>query len=259
MPESCTLDALALPATSQVHELLRLCPDAEPVRFRDEEFVVAPGEAGLDIYLVVRGSCLVEDNDATHERRPGHELAIIHGSPENPVFVGEMAYLGGGYRTAAVRSALNSLALRLKPAHLDLIIERLPFFTRILCRQFSKRLAEANESLKRRHAETAMQTRPVFALPGDIVCTRGEPARELFQLMDGAVVETRGDSEAERKGGGDAPVFLETRAYLRGGCYESTVRAKTRAMLVAMDAASRLAVVRTFPALVLDALAAKDS
>ncbi|MBP8128191.1 MAG: cyclic nucleotide-binding domain-containing protein [Candidatus Hydrogenedentes bacterium] len=259
MPESCPLDALALPDASQVHELLRLCPDAEPVRFLDEEFLVAPGEPGLDIYLVVRGSCLVEDNDATHERRPGHELAIIHGTPENPVFVGEMAYLGGGYRTAAVRSALNTVALRLKPAHLDLIIERLPFFTRILCRQFSKRLAEANACLKRFHADMAMQSRSVLALPGDIVCTRGEPAQELFQVLEGTVVETWDDQEREITGLCEAPVFLEARAYLRGGRYERSVRAKTRVILFAVNAASRLAVLRNFPALALEALGAAES
>ncbi|HNR32988.1 MAG TPA: cyclic nucleotide-binding domain-containing protein [Candidatus Hydrogenedentes bacterium] len=254
MPENCALDALALPDDSPVHELLRLCADAEPVRFHDEEFVVAPGEPGLDVYLLVRGSCLVEDDDATRERRPGHELAIIHGAPDSPVFVGEMAYLGGGYRTAAVRSALNTLAIRLKPAHVDLIIERLPFFTGILCRQFARRLAEANAALKRQHADSAMRTRTHIALPGDVVCTAGEPAMELFQLMDGTVVESRADGVDERKGGGDAPVFLEMRAYLRGGRYESTVQAKTRALIMAIDAASRLAVVRNFPEAALAAL-----
>lgn len=248
MPESFDLELLHLPQDSEVRELICVCSDAELVRFGDGELLVAPGDPGKDIFLVLRGSCLIEHADAPEERTHGHELAVIEGTPAAPVFVGEMAYLGGGHRSAVVRSALNVFALRLKPVHIDAIIDRFPSFTRILCRQFCRRLAEADELLRCEQSKTAMQARQVSYEAGQTVFEKGQPAHEAYQVVFGVVIEER-DGEAPREWGyADAePVFLGAREFLTGGVYASTVRAKSAAMLLAIEEASRRALIRNYP------------
>lgn len=248
MPNPFNLDLLHLPQGSEVHELIRLCPDAEPMRFGDGELLVAPGDPGKDIFLVLRGSCLIEHADAPEERTHGHELAVIEGTPAAPVFVGEMAYLGSGRRTAVVRSALNVFALRLQPAHVDIIIERFPSFTRILCRQFCRRLAEADELLRREQSKTTMQTRQVSYEAGQIVFEKGQPAHATYQVVFGDVVEEcDGEAPREWSYAGAEPVFLGTREFLAGGAYGSTVRAKSHAMLLVVGQESRHALIRNYP------------
>ena len=255
MPTPFDLALLHLPENSEVQELLRLCPDAAPLRYGDGELLVAPGDAGQDIFLLLRGGCLVEHADAPEERTHGHELAIVEGSPDMPVFVGEMAYLGGGRRTAVVRSALNSFVLRLKPAHIDRIIERLPNFTRTLCRQFCKRLGEADELLRREHARAAMNCRTLSLQTDEILFESGQESRELYQLVFGALSEeVTGGAPREITCAGE-PVFVGAREYFTAMPRRSTVRAKGNCMLVGIDAASRRAAVRNFPELVLGLLA----
>ena len=259
MPEPFDLGDLGLPEDSEIHALLAACPDIEPVCFRDQEYLIrAVSSSGADataadIFLLLRGSCLAEQPDAPEERTPGHELAIIEGRPGAPVFVGEMAYLGGGYRTASVRSAMCTWALRLEPKHLDTILEGFPGFTRILCGQFCVRLAEANQLLKRYQAETRMAVERRFLAAGEVLFRDGEPADPLYQLVDGVLLRSVGRSEEEIRPAAGC-CLIEPRPYFADGVRESTVRAKGPAVLVGMARSSKRAVVRNFPGLVLDLL-----
>lgn len=258
MAETFDIELLHLPQGSEVRELMRVCPDAEPVRFGDGELLVAPGDPGKDIFLVLRGSCLIEHADAPEERTHGHELAVIEGTPATPVFVGEMAYLGGGHRTAVVRSALNVFALRLKPAHIDAIIEQFPTFTRVLCRQFCRRLAEADELLRREQSKATMQTRQITFEAGQTVFEKGQAARETYQVVFGVVAEEcAGEAPREWSYAGGEPVFLGVREFLAGTSYGSTVRAKSHAMLLAVEEASRRALIRNYPEIALGLLSSE--
>ncbi len=224
------------------------------MRFADEEYLVRAGEDGCDVYLVVRGSCLVENREATPERQPGHEVGVVHGDDAEPAFVGEMAYLGGGCRTASVRSAMNTFALRLTPAHIDTIIERFPLFTRILCRQFARRLRVLNERLRHYQAQGLLQAEQRFLAPDETLCEQGAPANHLFELVDGALTQTAAGEEREIMPGAGISGFLEAPAYLACGRYATSLRAKTQCIVVAIHADSRENVVRNYPELALRCL-----
>lgn len=254
MPERLEIEDLHLPADSEIHQLLAACPDLEAYRFADEEYLVRAGEETDDVYLVIRGSCLVENRNASEEHVPGHQLAVIHGEDHEPAFVGEMAYLGAGFRTASVRSAMNTLALRLQPAHVDLLIEKYPFFTRILCRQFARRLGEVNEQLKYYQSGAVLQVVQRFLTPGELLCKQNTPADCLFELVDGMLEQEDGAGTRILMPGGPARGFLEAAAYLSGGKYASTLRAKQASLVVAISAQSRVNVVRNYPELALRVL-----
>ncbi len=254
MPEPCDLSSLKLPENSEVQALLETCNDIDLLRFSDEEFLIRADETSQDIFLILRGGCLVEHPDAPLERTPGSELAIIEGTEAQPVFVGEMAYFGTGRRTASVRSTLNTKALRLQPGHLDVIIQQFPWLTRILCGQFTKRLQETNELLNAYKGLMTMEADNRFLSPGDVVFKAGDPPDSLCQLVSGTVVLEREGVEEEVVSSASSPAFLEPGAFFLGEPHGATATAKSAVILAAVSARSRLAAARNFPEQVLGVL-----
>ena len=255
MPQRLDPEELNLPAGSEIRQLLVACPDIEAYRFADEEYLVRADDEGSDVFLIVRGSCLVENRDAGEKRQPGHQLAVVHGEDGAPAFVGEMSYLGGGYRTASVRSAMNTFALRLTPAHIEAIIEKHPFFTRVLCRQFATRLREVNEQLRHYQNASLLLAEQRFVAPGELICERGAPALQLIELVDGVLEQEDADGTREVYPASGAHSFLEALAYLSGGNYASTLKASTQCIVVAISEDSRANVVRNYPELALRVIA----
>jgi CRP-like cAMP-binding protein len=263
MPEPGDWDALRLPEGSEVRALLAVFPDLELLRFHDEELLIRGGEESLDIFLVLRGSCLVEHAGGPEhpgeERRAGSELAVIEGRPDAPMFAGEMAYFGGGRRTASVRSVMTTCALRLGPKHLDRIIGEspaggFPGLTRILCRQFSERLAETSAQLRFYQDRPAMRLEQVFVSAGDTLFLEGDPADRLFQLVSGPLVQETSSGETMIVPDGPNPVFVAPGRFFRGQPHEHTVRAVRPCALLAVSHDHKLAVARNFPELVLSLL-----
>lgn len=253
MPQPYDLSTIPLPEDSEIHALLEACPDIEPLRFGNDEFIVHGSDAAQDIFVILRGNCLVEQPDATQERTPGNELAIISAEPAQPVFIGEMAYLGGGFRTAAVRSVMACFTLRLKPAHLDILMERFPGFTRLLCKQFALRLGEANTFIKRFQEQTAMAMEQRFMQPGEVLVEAGAPPDALFQLVDGVLIEERGEA-VTIKPLDNHPRFIGSREFLTGAPYAHRIVAKSPAIVVVLDKSRKAAVLRNFPELALEIL-----
>jgi len=252
MPQPVSLDTLQLPGDSEVPALLAACPSIALLKFSDNEFLTRAGEQRQEVYLVMRGSCLVQRAGAGEIRRPGDELAVFDATPESPVFVGEMAYLAGGPRTASVRSAMNVWALRLEPPHLDAIIAGFPALTQILCRQFARRLSETNATLERLSERHVMHTEHRFHQPGDLIFPAGIPADGLYQLVDGEVSLTPPSGAAQTlEATGPTPCMLNARAYFRALPNDAEARALGTCMLVVIAPESRLAAVRNFPELVL--------
>lgn len=250
MPEPFDIETFNLPEDSEIPALLQACPDIEGVRFADDEFLIHGADTGQDIFLLLRGHCLVEQLDAPEERAPGSELAVIDADPGAPVFLGEMACLGGGFRSASVRSVMATYALRLKPAHLDTIMERFPGFTRILCRQFALRLREANEFIKHYQKLNTMVVEQRFLGPGDVLAEAGSPVEQLFQLVDGTLIET-GEKDTVIRSMEVGPVFLQSRAFFTGGLHPHRIVAKTPAVVVALGKSREDAIIRNFPELAL--------
>ncbi|MBI1318111.1 MAG: cyclic nucleotide-binding domain-containing protein [Candidatus Hydrogenedens sp.] len=257
MPDTFDISSLGLPPESEILAVLARFPHAKALRFSDDELLVRAGHKGEEFYLLIRGTCLVElpppsPEEHQDKRQPGNELSILHASPEKPVFVGEMACFGDGLRSASVRSSMNTVALRLEPEDLHTMLERFPKLTRALCEQFSERLQDLNDRLRRHRAHLAMRAEQRFIEPGALLFERGKPGDTLYQLVDGAVeIEHEdGTTEVLRPGRGEMS-FLDARCYFTGGNHTQTARAKSMVIAVAVAPESREAVVRNFPHLLL--------
>lgn len=253
MPERLELRDLALPVDCDIVSLMEACPGVEALRFGDGELLIRSGEMADDIYLLFSGSCAVERPLPGLAGRQGM-LAVLHAAPDAPVFVGEMAYLGSGFRTATVRSAMTLCALRLVPSHLDYVIDHIPSLTRVLCRQFATRLLETSDALAACQEELALPAEHVHYGPGEAIFEAGAPALTLYQLIDG-VVAARSDTGEEETIDGMTPVFIEPQAYFRNGVYSRSFRAVERSTCLAMDVSAKQAVVRRFPELALELMA----
>ncbi|HIJ64506.1 MAG TPA: cyclic nucleotide-binding domain-containing protein [Candidatus Hydrogenedentes bacterium] len=252
MAETFDLADLDIPEDSEYRRLLEACPDAEPKRFSDGDLLITEGDRSQEIFLVLRGAYVVEQARPCGNDAPGAALATVISSLDRPSVVGEMAYLGDTQRTASVRSSGTTFTLCLKPKHLDVIIEDFPAFTQILCRQFSRRLKEANEIVKKNERERAMNVDQVMKSAGQVVFAKGEPADVLYQIIDGVLVREEDGSQITAQTAPDG--FVDPLPFFRGGTYASTVRAKNPAMLVSIAKESKLAIIRNYPQLLLSAL-----
>jgi CRP-like cAMP-binding protein len=251
MPDLLDPATLDLASDPELGPLLAACPDIAPLRFRDGELLVVEGEDSQDLFIVRKGSLVVEKALPDGTMRP---LAQIECSVAAPCIIGEMAYFGARRRTATVRAVGACQALHLKPAHLDAIMAGFPGLTRILCRQFTTRLKEANEELRDLRARFDLAAQRRMAQPGEVLWRAGEPAAALYQLAMGSVRIGEGAGativRAEDLPGG----FLGLDAFLRGTAQGATATAEETCFLAVIDAEHREAFIRSQPALVLQVL-----
>lgn len=254
MPTAFDIESIKFPQDSEVPRLvLESRGGIGCLKFLDEEYLVRAGEERQEVFLIVKGSCLVQRQGAGEERRSGDELAVIEATPENPVFIGETAYLAGGPRTASVRSALSVWALRMEPAHLDFIIARFPGLTRTLCKQFANRLKETNAALAQLREHLAMDISTSVLGQGEAIFYKGDPAETLYILVDGSVDLEGPEGFTVVQSGRPGPTFLNAADFLRGGKNACGAYAGSTVVLNVLPRASRDAAIRNFPQLV-DAL-----
>ncbi|MBI1751956.1 MAG: cyclic nucleotide-binding domain-containing protein [Acidobacteria bacterium] len=251
MPDPLDPTALDLGSDPELGRLLAAHPDIEPLRFRDGERLVVEGEDSQDLYILLKGALVVEKALPDGTQRP---LAHLECRPQAPVIVGEMAYFGTQRRTATVRAVGSCQALHLKPSHLDAIMAGFPGLTRILCRQFTTRLSEANQELRDLRARFDLAASLRMVQPGEVLLRSGEPAHTLFQLTLGAIrVDAGGTSRllhAEDLPDG----FLGLEAFLRGTPHPFTATVEEPSFLAVIEAGRREAFLRSYPALVLGVL-----
>ncbi len=253
MPEPLDPSKLALDPDSEIPALLDLCPDLAPLRIRDGEKLVVEGETSQEVFLVLKGSLVVEHREANGAQRP---LAHLECDPEHPCIVGEMAYFGAQQRTATVRAVGACQALCLKPAHLDTIMEGFPTLTRLLCQQFTKRLQEANDTLRDLRARFDLGAERRLAEAGELLFRAGERP-PLFQLAMGTV-RLEGPGGVEVLGPRDLPEgFLGLEAFLRDQPQGRTAVVEETCLLAVIPPARREAFLRAQPGLVLRLLEGK--
>lgn len=257
MTETIAWADLNLPEAHALLALREACPDARPQRFSDGDLIVDSADPTRDCVLLVRGSCLVEAPGSVAMRKPGSEIAIVEATPEAPVFLGEMASLvDGTERVASVRSAMNTWGIRLSPHDLAIVMERFPRLTQVLCRALSERLREVSLHLRQFRHDHALGFTHVFLNPGEELYAPDAPASTLWQIVQGSVTLRWPDWTETVTAQGDKPCFLELSAYLRNRPYAGHATAATAVMALCLPDTARLAVVRNFPALVLDTLTA---
>ena len=255
MPQPYAIASLNLEPGAEVLRLLAQFPDIEPVSFLDGARMVQEGEDSQEIFIVLRGALVVEQAPALAGGAPAM-LACINAEPDDLAILGEMAYLGSQLRAASIRSVGRTHALRLEPRHIDGILEGFPMLTRVICRQFSRRLQDTDQSLRTLQGRFSLNPAQRMAQAGDILFTRGEPATSLFQVVAGSIrLDGPGGSRLV------APEdlsqgLLEPGPFLAGRAQAVTATAEAMTFLAVIDAAHREALVRCFPELVLELLAA---
>jgi len=251
MPEPFDLERLRIPDDSAYRELLARCPGVALRRYADDEILITEGAESREVFLVLQGACVVETAPGPDAGNRPQTLAIINATPAAPAFLGEMAPLGAGFRTASVRCSGAVFTAVLSPDIFDVVVNDLHFFTRCLCRQFADRLREANQLIKDYQRENALDADLVVKQPGQTIFNAGDPARNAFQLVDGVV---RLESQAGQKTFTAAQLpdgFLDPGPFFRNAPYESTATAETTAMLVSISNHSLKAVVRRYPDLLI--------
>ena len=254
MTQPFNLELLRLPEHSEILQLVQRCPDIEARMYVDGEYLILEQEIAQEVFIIIKGAFVVERSRGV-EQAPPLTLAIGICEPSNVAIVGEMAYLGAQQRTASVRSSGASFTLCLKPQHLDVIMDGFPGLTQLVCRQFTSRLQESNNLIKRMQQALAMSMERKQFLEGDVLFRRGQDASRLYQLITGEVELIRSDASPVRV----APEhllqgFLEPTPYLRCAPQDCTATALSPLMVIAIDQASRIAVVRNYPELVLKML-----
>lgn len=253
MPEAFDPVRLELEEDSEVCRLLGVHPEIESLRFRDGEYLVRENEDSLDVFLVLKGAFVVERAPSRPDLPPV-PLATVLCDLEKPGIVGEMAYLGSLRRSASVRSSGSSFVLRLKPAHIDSVINDFPGLTRAICAQFSWRLRETSRSLAELQGRFAMNPQQRLAKPGERLFAQGDPAGTLFQLVTGSVRLTGASGEEVVQPEQFPHGFLEPEAFLRNRSHSATAIVESPAFLVAIDREFLPAVVRGYPELVIGLL-----
>ncbi|WLT29962.1 Crp/Fnr family transcriptional regulator [Geothrix sp. PMB-07] len=248
MPDPLDPTTLDLGSDPELGPLLSAHPDIEPLRFRDGERLVVEGEDSQDLYILLRGALVVEKVLPDGTQRP---LAQLECRPQAPVIIGEMAYFGAQRRTATVRAVGSCQALHLKPSHLDAIMAGFPGLTRILCRQFTARLSEANQELRDLRARFDLAAHPRMAQPGEVLLETGEPAHALFQLTMGSVRVDEGMTSRVVRAEDLPEGFLGLEAFLRGIPHPFTATVEEPCFLAVIEAERREAFLRSYPGLVI--------
>lgn len=147
MADRFDLADLGLDPASEVVRLVRRYPEIEARAYRDGEYLIREAEDSQEIFIVLRGALVVEQAALIPGGAPVM-LAGLTAEPEAIAIVGEMAYLGDQIRTASIKAVAPTQCLRLKPSHIDAIIDGFPMLTRVICQQFALRLKEANDALR---------------------------------------------------------------------------------------------------------------
>lgn len=248
MSEPFDVSVLGQDESSELCQLLKQCADIEPVRYRDGEYLIRESEEDRDLFIVVKGAYTVE-HPPLLQGGPPVIVASVMCDPTDISIVGEMAYFGDYRRTASVRSSGSTYALRLKPAHIDVITDGYPVLTRTLCRQFATRLKEANDALREFQNRFALVTTKHMLHDGEILFRAGEPSSALYQLLVGTIELTREGRVTSVTNAELIQGFLEPEAYLKNRPHDTTARAQGDCILVSVVQAHKETLVRCYPQL----------
>ena len=249
MAQEFSLEDLGIPPGSEFHKLIERCEGSRLLRYGDGEALVEKGDLSKEVLLILRGGYVVQRED--------NQGGVAEGQvpdPSAPAFVGELAYLGRGRRSASVAAVGETFAIGLTPEHMDTIMEEFPMLTRILCKQFADRLRNTTEALAESQKLFELGGERVAKTAGETIIEKGEPADTLYQCLEGSLVQVTPDGEAPLDAKSLFMGFLDPASYLADGAYSLTVKAGTNVTLLAIGKRAQFAVVRSLPDLALRSL-----
>ena len=234
----------------EVSALISQFEDIHLIRFLDGEYILEKGKEDDDAYLLVHGSCVVEE--PVEGQKTGSPLAVFMCDPLKPMFVGEMAYWGHTARSASVRSSGCTHAFRLHPHHIKQILSNYPKLTHILLEQFANRLVLCNESLLELRKAMKMETDLNFVDANTVLFEKGQPAGPVYQLVDGSVEKISPEGSETLNGGKEEELFLGLESFLKNCPRQYTITTKTNCVLVKISREHILAFIRNFPEVILN-------
>jgi len=147
MPVPFDIQTVKTRAMEEIVELMARQQGITPLLFRKDDYLIREGEKARNLYVILRGACVVEQASYLLDQPPVL-LAEIRCEAEDLALVGEMAYLGDQPRSASVRALEDTHTLCIKPQHVDAIIQGAPMLTRVIFQQFVLRLRDANQMIK---------------------------------------------------------------------------------------------------------------
>jgi CRP-like cAMP-binding protein len=248
MPEPFDISVLNQDDSSEICQLLSRCPDIEPKRYRDGEYLIHEDEEEQDLYIIVKGAYTVE-RPPLLPSGPPVILTSEMCDPDHVAIVGEMAYFGDYRRTASVRSSGSTYTLCLKPSHIDLIMDGFPGLTRVICQQFTRRLKEANDAIREFRSKFALAATKHLMHTGTVLFSTGDPAPLIYQLLIGEVEIERDGQKSVVTNDNLPQGFLEPDAYFRNRKHGTTATALTDCILVSVDQKHKDTLVRCYPEL----------
>jgi CRP-like cAMP-binding protein len=255
VPTNLANDQLPTQTIPEVLDLLQVFPDLPLLHFVDGEYLLHAGEESDHIFLLLEGTCAVEypfpQVPFAASRAP---MAILEASPDKPLFVGEMAYLGKQPRSASVKSAMASVVLQMEPPHLDYILAHMPVLTRLLCYQFVERLRETSAVLSTCVQTLHMEVEPVAIPAGTVLVQAEETTPYLYILLEGCVHGISADGTVQEFCSTPDGRPLNPYEYFAETAASLTLRTESPCMLLKIPPRSREAAVRNFPKLVLSLL-----
>jgi cAMP-dependent protein kinase regulator len=231
------LSRLAPFAALDAPSLASIVDRLETITVQDGETVLREGDDGACMYVIARGAFRVERCSADRSPRALTEL----GEGE---FFGEMSLLSGAPRFATVVSVGAGELLRLDRRDLDAIVASHPHVGEVLDRFYKERLV-ANVLRASRLFRLIAEARPEplaeivhveTHAPGTVLLEQGQPGKGFFLLLRGTcdVFHRSSDGrELAYPAMGEGDVFGEI-SLLQDGSVTATVRARTRAVVLAM-------------------------
>jgi len=253
MPDSYDIRHLDLPESTEIPALMRLCPDIEARVYREGEYLMREGEESQEIFVILDGAYVVARGPEIAKAAPTI-LATVTVDPSQPSIVGEMAYFGSSRRSATVHSCGRTLALCLRPEHIDAIVENLPGLLKLIFRHLSQRLIETNATVQELQSRFALAPERRMLQGGEILFSAGDTAGRLFQVVMGEV-RLEGPGGSRHVKADELPQgFLDFGPFLAGGRHAVTATVEGAAFVLVVDAANREAVVRSYPQMALGLL-----
>lgn len=191
LPGSAELGCVPLLSGCEPHQLAQLAQNLRLRTFSRGETVLAQGERGQDLYLLLSGE-LVANRYSVEGQEVGYRRLVA------PTHFGELAALDGGPRSINVTAATDALVATMSPADFAALLDAEPGLARRLLVELAGRVRELSDRLfeagtvdtRGRVAAQIVRLAVATGQPGDGVELFPAPTHAELATMVGGTRET---------------------------------------------------------------------